>query len=94
MNLIDYNPITANGTYLHKVVPGAKYLVNIKGNFGTAGTITLSYTDPVTGDTVAFLSNSFTANSEFFLVAPSDQLVIVSTGSGYSIGIATTPTQS
>lgn len=92
MTLTGNNPITVNGTYVLDVIPGQQYLVNAKGTWGAAGTISVSYTDPVTGLTVAFLNNSFTANSEFFLVAPSDELVLVTTGSGYSIGFCTTPT--
>lgn len=40
-DLIDTNPIVADGTYDLQVIPGKPYLLTIKGDFG-GGTVALS----------------------------------------------------
>lgn len=68
MNLIDNNPITADGAYDLPVAPGMPHLLTLKGDFGS-GTLALTIQSPVDNATFESVDNgSWTASAEDTLI--------------------------
>ncbi len=79
-NLTGNNPITVDDTYtVTGLTPGKQYLITMFGTWA-GGTVTVNFLDAVSGVPHFPANNTFTENSEFILIVPSNAVEFVLTG--------------